>query len=131
MNASAGWWDSTPGRAVTLPERPAAQDVQYYFECPDYRATERKLSAFLADFQDVPAEKLKPHQHDGVEFLCILKGSLTIKIAAEEFLLESEDAIYLDSAVAHIHEAWLQTMYRSNRYGIVRAFRTSLLPIGS
>jgi hypothetical protein len=31
----------------------------------------------------------------------ILKGSLTIKIAAEEFLLESEDAIYFDSSVAH------------------------------
>jgi hypothetical protein len=33
--------------------------VQYYFECLDYRATERKLSALLADFQEVPAEKLK------------------------------------------------------------------------
>ena len=45
---------------LRFPERSAVQDVQYYFECLDYRATERKLSAFLADFQDVPAEKLKP-----------------------------------------------------------------------
>ena len=32
-------------------------------------ATERKLSALLADFEEVPVEKLKPHQHLGVEFM--------------------------------------------------------------
>jgi transcriptional regulator with XRE-family HTH domain len=86
---------------VRFPERPGTQDVQYYFECLDYRATERKLSAFLADFQEVPVEKLKPHQHAGVEFLYVLKGSLTIKIGSEEFLLEPEDALYFDSAGLH------------------------------
>ena len=86
---------------VRFPEKPGAQDVQYYFECLDYRATERKLSAFLADFQEVPVEKLKPHQHAGIEFLYVLKGSLAIRIGSEEFLLEPEDAIYFDSAVLH------------------------------
>ncbi len=86
---------------VRFPERPGAQDVQYYFECLDYRATERKLSAFLADFQEAPVEKVKPHHHPRVEFLYVLKGSLAIKIGSEEFLLEAEDAIYFDSAVLH------------------------------
>jgi transcriptional regulator with XRE-family HTH domain len=86
---------------VRFPERPGTADVQYYFECLDYRANERKLSAFLADFQELPLEKIKPHQHAGVEFLYVLKGSLTVKIGGEEFLLEPEDAIYFDSAVAH------------------------------
>src|ERR1700687_3933126 len=72
---------------VRFPERPSAQDVQYYFECLDYRATERKLSAFLADFQEVPVEKLKPHQHAGVEFLYVLKGSLTIESGSEDIPL--------------------------------------------
>jgi transcriptional regulator with XRE-family HTH domain len=86
---------------VRFPERPGVQDVPYYFECLDFRATERKLSAFLADFQDVPAEKAKPHQHAGIEFLYVLKGSLTLKIGSEEFMLEAEDSIYFDSAVQH------------------------------
>jgi transcriptional regulator with XRE-family HTH domain len=86
---------------VRFPERPGTPDVQYYFECLDYRATERKLSAFLADFQDVPVEKLKPHQHPGIEFLYVLQGSLAVKIGSEEFLLDTEDAIYFDSAVLH------------------------------
>jgi len=86
---------------VRLPERPGVQDVPYYFECLDYRATERKLSAFLADFQEIAPEKTKPHAHSGVEFLFVIKGSLTIKIGSEEFQLEPEDAIYFDSAVQH------------------------------
>ena len=86
---------------LRFPERPGTHDVPYYFECLDYRATERKLSAFFAEFQDIPPEKLKPHQHPGIEFLYLLKGSLTLKIASEEFLLEAEDAIYFDSAVQH------------------------------
>ncbi len=86
---------------VRFPEKPGAQDVQYFFECLDYRATERKLSAFLADYQEVPVEKLKPHQHAGVEFLYVIKGSLAVKIGSEEFLLEPEDAIYFESGVQH------------------------------
>jgi len=86
---------------VRFPERPGTQDVPYFFECLDYRATERKLSAYVAEFQEVPAEKVKPHQHPGVEMLYLMKGSLTLKIGSEEFLLEAEDAIYFDSAVLH------------------------------
>src|SRR5712675_2062866 len=48
---------------VRFRARPGAADVQYFFECLDSRATERKLSAFLADFQELPLERLKPHQH--------------------------------------------------------------------
>jgi len=86
---------------VRFPERPGTQDVPYFFECLDYRATERKLSAFLAEFQEMAPEKVKPHQHPGIEFLFLLKGSLAIRIGSEEFVLEAEDAIYFDSAVQH------------------------------
>jgi transcriptional regulator with XRE-family HTH domain len=86
---------------VRFPERPGTPDLQYFFECLDYRATERKLSAFLADFQEVAPEKLKPHQHAGVEFLFVINGSLTLRIGSEEFTLDAEDAIYFDSAVQH------------------------------
>jgi transcriptional regulator with XRE-family HTH domain len=86
---------------VRFPERPGVHDVPYYFECLDYRATERKLSAYLADFREMPAGKLKPHQHAGVEFLYLLKGSLALKMGSDEYVLEAEDAIYFDSAVPH------------------------------
>ena len=86
---------------VRFPERPGARDVPYYFECLDFRSSERKLSAFLADFQELPVEKVKPHQHPGVEFLYVIKGSLALKIGGDEYALEAEDAIYFDAAVQH------------------------------
>ncbi len=86
---------------VRFPERPGTQEVPYFFECLDYKATERKMSVFVAEFQEIAAEKLRPHQHAGVELLYVLKGSLTIKIGSEEFELGAEDAIYFDSAVQH------------------------------
>ncbi len=89
------------GERVRFPERPGVQDVPYFFECLDYAATERKLSAFVAEFEDVAPEKLRPHQHPGVELLYVIKGSLTLKIGSEEFQLEAEDAIYFDAAVQH------------------------------
>ncbi len=86
---------------LKFPDRPATQDVPYYFESLDYHATERKLSAFLAEFQELAPEKVKPHQHAGCEFLYVLKGSLVLRIASEEYTLDAEDAIYFDSAVLH------------------------------
>src|SRR5579871_5222579 len=86
---------------MRFPERPGTHDVPYYFECLDYRATERKLSAFLAEFQELPPQRVKAHQHAGVEFLFVLKGSLAVKIGSDEYVLEAEDAMYFDSAVLH------------------------------
>ena len=86
---------------VRFPERPGAQDVPYYFECLDYKANERKLNAFVAEFHEVAPEKVRPHQHPGVELLYLVKGSLTLKIGGEEFQLEAEDAVYFDAAVQH------------------------------
>src|SRR5437660_5707687 len=57
------------GERVRFPERPGVTDVPYYFECLEYHTTERKLSAFLADCQEIGAEKAKPHSHSGEEFL--------------------------------------------------------------
>jgi transcriptional regulator with XRE-family HTH domain len=86
---------------VRFPEKPGVDDVPYHFECLDYRATERKLGAYLAEFEEVPVERLRPHQHTGVELLYVIKGSLILRIGSEDFQLDAEDAIYFDSSVQH------------------------------
>lgn len=86
---------------VRFPERTGISDVSYFFECLDYPATERKLNAFLADFQEIPSEKNRAHHHPGVEFLYLFSGTLHMKIASEEYELEGGDSIYFDSAVQH------------------------------
>jgi transcriptional regulator with XRE-family HTH domain len=86
---------------VRLLERPGAQDVPYHFEYLDSRMNDHKLNAVLAEFQEMAPERVKTHQHPGVEFLFVLKGSLILKVGGEEFQLEAEDAIYFDCAVEH------------------------------
>jgi quercetin dioxygenase-like cupin family protein len=49
----------------------------------------------------VPAEKVKWHQHPGVELLYLIGGNLELSIGSEVHTLESGDAIYFDSAVRH------------------------------
>jgi transcriptional regulator with XRE-family HTH domain len=81
--------------------RPGVEEVPYHFEYLDSRTNDHELNALLAEFQEMAPEKVKPHQHPGVEFLFVMKGSLILKIGSEEFQLEAEDAIYFDCAVLH------------------------------
>jgi transcriptional regulator with XRE-family HTH domain len=86
---------------MRFPERPVGGEVSYFFESLDFTATERKLSAYYADFVNVPGDKLKGHQHPGVELIFMLKGQLELKIGSEEYCLQEGDSIYFDSAVRH------------------------------
>lgn len=84
-----------------FPERPGAPDVSYFFEALDYKATERKLSAYLADFEPLAQEKVKPHQHAGIEFVYVIKGDLNVHVGEDDYELNEGDSMYFDSSVPH------------------------------
>jgi transcriptional regulator with XRE-family HTH domain len=86
---------------VQLPERPAARDVAYRFESLDYPATERRFNCYYAEFFPVAPDKLRPHEHPGVEFIYTVQGSLSLHMGGEEHTLASGDSIYFDSSVPH------------------------------
>ncbi len=86
---------------VRFPERPGGGEVAYHFESLDFKATERKLNAFLAEFEPVPTDKIRMHQHAGVEFLYMIRGKLDLIIGSDVHLLDAGDAIYFDSGVRH------------------------------
>jgi len=85
---------------VRFPER-LGGDVAYHFESLDFKATERKLNAFLAEFAPVPGGKVRLHQHPGVEFLYLIGGKLELTIGSDVHTLEAGDAIYFDASVRH------------------------------
>jgi transcriptional regulator with XRE-family HTH domain len=86
-----------------FPERPGVTDVAYFFESLDYKATERKLSAYYSEFELIAPEKLKQHQHAGVELFYLISGELALKVGGEEFVLNEGDAMYFDGSVAHTY----------------------------
>jgi transcriptional regulator with XRE-family HTH domain len=84
-----------------FPAQPDGGVVAYFFESLDFTASERKLNAYLAEFQPVAADDAVPHVHDGVEFLHVLGGSLSIAIGRAEHQLDEGDSIYFDATVPH------------------------------
>jgi len=86
---------------MRFPDSPGGGSIAYNFESLDFKATERKLNAFYAEFQPVAPERSRPHQHPGVELLYLISGKLELTIGSEQVCLEEGDAIYFDSAVRH------------------------------
>lgn len=100
----------TPQRALGLvrrrdrtrfAERLGGRDVAWEFECLDFTATERKMNAYWVRFHKTA--RPRAHQHDGGEFLYVLKGALHLEIAGDAHQLDSGDSIYFDSSQSHAY----------------------------
>jgi transcriptional regulator with XRE-family HTH domain len=91
------------GERKRFPERPGSDSSAYWFESLDFKASERKLNSFYAEFVPVPIEKLKPHQHPGIEVLFVIDGTLNLKIGGDDYELSVGDAIYFDSSMPHYY----------------------------
>lgn len=96
---------SRQGERIKLPADARSRDAAYHFESLNFRATERKLNAFLAHFHDLPPAKIAPHYHAGVEILYLIDGELEISIGTEIYQLSKGDAIYFDSVQKHVYRS--------------------------
>ena len=86
---------------LKFPEKADAREVAYDFESLDFGAVERKLNAYYAEFRSIDPNKVRLHQHAGVEFIYVITGRLGLRIGSEDNHLERGDSIYFDSGVAH------------------------------
>ena len=91
------------GGRVQLPDRPGAREVAYRFESLDYPATERRFNCYYAEFFAVAPERLRPHDHPGVEFIYAIQGTLSVLVGSEEHALEAGDSVYFDATVPHAY----------------------------
>jgi quercetin dioxygenase-like cupin family protein len=74
---------------LRFPDSPGGGSIAYNFESLDFKATERKLNAFYAEFEPIASDKSRPHQHPGVELLYLISGKLDLTIGSETFNLET------------------------------------------
>lgn len=86
---------------LRFPETAERAKPAYQFECLDYHAQNRKLNAYLAEFEPVTAADVRFHEHPGVEFLYLVEGKLSIHIGDDEHLLTAGDSIYFESTAPH------------------------------
>ena len=88
---------------IKLPDHPGTNDIAYYFESLDFKCNERRTNSYLAEFEPIAEEKLKPHQHPGSEFLHVMKGRLGLRIGMDDYELDAGDSIYFDASVPHTY----------------------------
>ena len=88
---------------VRLPERPGREPISYLFASLDFAATERKFNAYYAEFRRIPADAVRAHDHPGVEFLYVMRGTLRLQVGEEAHVLGAGDAIYFDATVPHTY----------------------------
>ena len=86
---------------LRFPDSADGKGIAYNFESLDFKATERKLNAFYAEFEPLASDRSRLHQHAGVELLYLISGKLDLTIGSETFSLETGDAVYFDSTVRH------------------------------
>lgn len=84
-----------------FPQTPDSKKVAFHFESLDFPAKERRLNAYLADFQPMTVDDVKLHRHQGVEFIYVLEGKLGLYIRQQETTLSEGDSVYFDSSQQH------------------------------
>jgi transcriptional regulator with XRE-family HTH domain len=86
---------------MRFPDSAASGHRAYTFESLDFKATERKMSSFYAEFEPAAHGKVRAHSHSGAELLFLISGKLLLTIGADEYTLDAGDAAYFDSGVRH------------------------------
>lgn len=86
---------------LKFPEKQGAKAPGYWFESLDFPAVNRPLNAYEAEFEPLREAGTSTHEHDGVELVYVVEGTLGFWYDGKETHLEAGDAIYFDAAHAH------------------------------
>lgn len=78
-------------------------DSCYHLTRLDLGSGERKFQPYLAEYLSGTETPVKPHMHQGVEFIHVLRGTLQLLLGADEHILNPGDSIYFDSILRHAY----------------------------
>jgi transcriptional regulator with XRE-family HTH domain len=89
---------------MVFPELPESPVPGYYFEVLNYGATDKGMSAYLAEFPRLDNHQSREHSHEGSEFVHVLSGDLSIFYQSEEHVLHTGDSVYFDASEMHSYQ---------------------------
>ncbi len=91
------------GDRKRFPDRPGAGDISYHFESLDYPATDRPISSYYVEFEEVPegTARRHDHAHAGVESIYVIDGRLGVTLDGKETVLGRGDAMYFEANRPH------------------------------
>jgi quercetin dioxygenase-like cupin family protein len=86
-----------------FPERQGEKQPSYFFESLDFPAVDRKLNSYYVEFEEVPVERIRRHQHPGAEVVYVIEGKLIMRVGDEDHALAAGDSMYFDPSVPHAY----------------------------
>jgi transcriptional regulator with XRE-family HTH domain len=86
---------------IRFPDLPDSAIPGYFFEVLAFGATDKSLSAYLAEFPKHEGRMTRHHFHDGAEFVHVLSGTLAINYQSEDYNLYAGDSVYFDASEPH------------------------------
>jgi transcriptional regulator with XRE-family HTH domain len=89
------------GDRMDFEEKHETKGTLYNFQCLDYPATNRKSSAYLAEFCEAPIGDVPEHTHPGTEFIYLESGTLEIEVDGVLVRLNAGDSAYFDGSLPH------------------------------
>jgi transcriptional regulator with XRE-family HTH domain len=89
------------GERKRFPEKLGDPEPGYHFESLDYPAVDRLMNGYYVEFEALPPERVRRHEHRGAEFLYLIEGKLTVTVGDADHQLGPGDSMYFDSSVAH------------------------------
>lgn len=88
---------------LRFPEPPSAEKPAFWFESLDFAAVDRKLSAYLAEFEPQEKAGALAHKHEGAELIYVIDGALGLWVNGCEHRLDKGDSVYFDSSAPHAY----------------------------
>ena len=86
---------------LKFPDRADSPTPGYFFEVLTFGATEKSMSAYLAELPMLETKESRVHFHSGAEFIYVLSGQLAINYQMEDHLLGPGDSVYFDASEPH------------------------------
>jgi transcriptional regulator with XRE-family HTH domain len=88
---------------MRFPDRADSPAPGYFFEVLAFGASEKSMSAYLAEFPQHSEREAREHVHAGSEFLHVIEGTLGIHYQSEEYILQAGDSVYFDGSEPHAY----------------------------
>lgn len=86
---------------MRFPSEPDKATPNFFFEVLAYKANNKPIEAYMAEFPELSPESVTQHVHNGTEFIHILSGSLEVVYQEEATILQAGDSAFFDSSEPH------------------------------
>ena len=86
---------------MKFPNRAESETPNFYFEVLAFKANNKPIEAYLAEFPQAKQGDATAHVHPGAELLFVMEGAMAVQYQDEEHILNVGDSCYFDSTELH------------------------------